>query len=573
REDESLQRQLREAAGAAADLDFDGDDDIVALGRLNGQIGVFENSGNGTFANRSAQSGIPALLHASAVACADLDGDRRPEILITQIGGPTRVFRAAVPFSYAAHALDGHLGTGGATKAISLADIDRDGDLDFFVANYVMPTGPYALVMSKLLRNDGATTTDLAPAIGMARPARTFLGVFTDMDLDGDQDLYVSNDRGHLSPLFEENWLFTNNAGTLVETGPGSGADAACFSMGCASGDFNGDGRPDLLVTNLPSADAPVFGVNPLMLGNGDGTFVRAEAAWGVEDLAAGWGALFVDYDDDGRLDLYVNHQGSPNRLWRNPGAPPAQLIPLAGGAPGSGTLWSYSTVHADFDRDGDQDLLVLDLGSNLLLYMNQAGNSAPSVRVRLEGRASNASAVGARVHAMLADGRQLLREVQSGGVGYLGQNTLELHLGLGTARAVTTLRAVFPDGAERTVRDLPEGAYALAHPALLGDADRDGDLDADDTEAMVVAIGSQVTIHTAPLDLDGDMRVTKADKAAFDALRMRVRSDLDRSGSVGAADLTALLAAWGSAGGTADIDEDGWVGASDLGTLLSNWG
>ncbi|MFM7051123.1 MAG: FG-GAP-like repeat-containing protein [Planctomycetota bacterium] len=557
---------------AAVDLDADGDDDIVALGRSNGQVGVFENLGNGTFANRSATSGLPPIAQASAIACADLDGDRRPELLLTQIGLPLRVFKPAAAFTFLPHALDGSLGSMAATKAVSLADIDRDGDLDIFAATYALPSGPYADARCRLWRNDGGTAVDLAPSMGLARPARSFLGVFSDLDADGDADLYVSNDRGHLAPLFEENWLFRNDDGTMVESGAGSGADVACYSMGCAAGDFDGDTRVDLLVTNIATREAPVFGVNPLMLGNGDGTFVRGEALWGVEDRATGWGALFVDFDDDGRLDLYVNHQGSANRLWRNPGVPPALLVPNAGGAAGSGSLWSYCTVHADFDRDGDQDLLVSDLGANLQLYMNAAGNAAPSARLRLEGRAPNASAIGARAEATLPDGRVLVREVHAGGVGYLGQNTLELHFGLGTAAEVAMLRVSFADGAVRTLPALPAGAHAAVHPSLLGDRDRNGDLDLLDRSALAKSIGSPVTVANAPHDIDGDMRITESDLALFDALLLARRADINRDGRVGPQDLALLLGAWGSDNASADVDLDGAVGASDLSAVLAAW-
>lgn len=557
---------------AAADLDFDGDDDIVALGRSNGQVGVFENLGNGTFANRSSTSGLPPLGQASAVACADLDGDRCPEVLLTQIGLPLRVFRPVAGLTFQPHALDGLLGTLAGNKAVSLADFDLDGDLDVFAATYALPSGPYAEARCRLWRNDGTSAVDLAPSMGLARPARAFLGVFSDLDADGDADLYVSNDRGHLAPLFEENWLFRNDAGTLVEAGVGSGADVACYSMGCAAGDFDGDTRIDLLVTNIANGDAPVFGVNPLMLGRGDGTFTRAEALWGVEDLATGWGALFVDFDDDGRLDLYVNHQGSPNKLWRNPGVPPALSVPNAGGAPGSGTLWSYCSVHADFDRDGDQDLLVSDLGANLQLYMNAGGDGTPSVRLRLEGRPPNASAIGARVEAALPDGRVLVREVHAGGVGYLGQNTLELHFGLGAAAQLDTARVRFPDGAVRVLPALPAGACAAVHPALLGDRDRDGDLDLADRNALEKSLGASVAVANAPLDIDGDMGITAKDAALFEGLLRARRSDIDGDGRVGPQDLALLLGSWGSDNAAADVDLDGSVGASDLSAVLAAW-
>ncbi len=561
---------------AAADLDGDGADDLVAVGRLNGQVGVYRNLGAGQFENRSATSGITPLPQASAIACADLDGDRLPDLVFTQVNQPSRIYRNLGGFVFAPMPLETHLGAPTTAKGVSLADIDGDGDLDFYVAAYALSSAPPASLRSRLLRNDGTTLTDLAPLFGLERPARTFLGVFCDIDRDGDQDLYVSNDRGHLAPLFAANELWRNDGGVFTDISAGSGADVACFSMGVACGDFDGNGFPDFLVTNIPTPNPPVFGVNPLMLGQGDGTFLRAEDAWAVEDLVTGWGALFVDIDNDGHLDLYVNHQFSPNKLWRNPGLPPAVLVPAAGGASGPSNHWSYSTAVSDIDRDGDNDLIVSGLGSNLRIFVNNSGQSLPSVRFRLEGKGMNTSAVGARVDAR-AGARTMTRELHAGGVGYLGQNSKELHFGLLASTHLDEATVRFPDGTHRTLVLVPPGSHTVVHPDLLGDGDGDGDLDDDDRAqllACIVAGGSGAPPRACMwFDFDGDLAVTESDLASFEDARLRRRCDLDDDGSVGPRDLAALLDAWGTKGGDADLDEDGVVGAEDLNLLLAFWG
>ena len=274
-----------------ADLDADGDDDLVAIGRSNGVVGLFRNNGAGVFSNVSTGSGISPLAAASAVLAVDLDGDRLPEIVLTQVGAPIVAYRNLGGMQFAAHPWSAHFGPPAPTKAISTADIDGDGDLDFFLANYPSGNQPTAAERNRLLRNDGTALTDFAPALGLDRAARSFLGVFSDFNADGHADLYVSNDRGHLPPLHATNELWVGDGlGGFVDVGAGSGADVACFSMGAACGDFDGNGTTDLLVTNLPSADAPVFGVQPLMLGNDRGGFVRAEQPWGVAAAGAGWG-------------------------------------------------------------------------------------------------------------------------------------------------------------------------------------------------------------------------------------------------------------------------------------------
>ena len=565
---------------ATADLDHDGDDDLVVVGRQNGQVGLFENDGTGRFVNRVATSGIAPLAQASAIAIADLDGDRLPEILFTQVGQPHRLYRNLGAFTFESMDSEASLAPSGAAKAATFGDIDGDGDLDLFLANYLHDSGPYALVRNQLFRNEGGHWTDTAAATGVDGPARTFLGIFSDIDRDGDPDLYISNYRWHLGPHFAENALWRNDGGLLVDASAGSGADVACFSMGVASGDFDGDGHVDFLVTNIPANNAPVFGVNPLLLGNGDATFTRGEALWQVEDMRTGWGALFVDLDDDGRLDLLVNHQGTANALWRNPGKPPAAEIANAGGASGVPSKYNYSTAAADIDGDGDLDLVSLGLGSNLLVYMNHAGDGVASVRLRLEGRAPNTDAIGARVEARLG-GRLLVREVHAGGVGYLGQSTLEVHLGLDAAEspdspdgragaAFEEILVRFPDRAERRLVSIGAGAYGVVHPALLGDGNGNGAPDADDHDAATALVGSRARGAGALFDYDGDGWVTAADLGRMREHAADLRADLDGDGVVGIGDLALLFANWGSP--TADLDLDRTTGAGDLARLLARW-
>ena len=561
---------------ACIDLDLDGDDDIVALGRISGQVGIYANDGTGHFTDASIASGVAPMIAGSAIAAADLDGDRLPELILSQINAPVRIYRNSGSLRFVPHLLDGWTGAPSTTKAVSLADVDGDGDLDIFVANYPLSNSPSPFDRNRLLRNDTFTLTDIAPALGMNAPARSFLGVFSDVDLDGDQDLYVSNDRGHLAPFFAANQLWINDgAGHFANGSAGSGADIACFSMGVASGDFDGNGTPDLLATNTASIEPPVYGVNPLMLGQGDGTFTRGEQLWQVQDLHSGWGALFVDLDNNGLLDLFVNHQGSANALWTNAGGAPATPIAGAAGATGVTSLWNYSTATADLDRDGDMDLVESGLGSNILVYINHAGDAVPSVRVRVEGVGRNTSAIGARVTATVGK-RALVRELQAGGVGYLGQNSLEAHFGLGLQASASQVVVHFPDGVARSVGPAPAGAYLVVHPELLGDGNLDHALTDADRAICVACLDAGGVPHAggpcARFDFNGDLRLDAGDRPLFEAALAHARADLDGNRVVDARDLTVLLSQWGTPG-SADMDRSGLVDAPDIALLLASWG
>ena len=558
------------------DLDLDGDDDLVCIGKFSGAVGVYANNGAGQFTDLSLASGIGALSGASALVSADLDGDRLPELIFTQVNGPVRVYRNQGSLRFVPHALDGAFGQASVTKAISLADIDADGDLDFYLANYPLNNSPGGGERNRLLRNDGTALVDLAPQLGMNAPARTFLGVFTDIDLDGDPDLYVSNDRGHLAPFYQGNQLWRNDGhGAFTDISAGSGANVQLYSMGVASGDFDGNGAPDLLTTNIASAEPPVFGVNPLLLGQGNGQFVRGETRWQVDDFHTGWGTLFLDVDHNGHLDLFVNHQGSQNALWINSGSPPATVVPGAAGAVGVTNMWNYSTACSDLDRDGDLDLVVLGLGSNILLYMNHAGDGQPSVRIRLEGAGRNTGAIGSRVELRTGK-RTQFREIQAGGVGYLGQNTLEAHFGLGGLSAANGATIRFSDGATRELSVVPAGAYLVVHPALLGDGNFDHALTPADRpicEACVAAAAPpRAGSPCARFDYNGDLRLDAADLAAFEAALAHARADLDADGTVGSRDMAILLNQW-DLPGPADLDGDGKAGPPDVALLLQSWG
>ena len=169
-----------------------------------------------------------------------------------------------------------------------------------------------------------------------------------------------------------------------------------------------------------------------------------------------------------------------------------------------------------------------------------------------------------------------MTRELHAGGVGYLGQNSKELHFWLLAATHLDEATIVFPDGARRTLALVPAGSHTVVHPSLLGDGNGDGELD-DADRGLLLACLEAANSGTTPrdcmwFDFDGDLAVTDADLAAFEEARLRRRCDLDSDGSIGARDLVILLDAWGSKGGEADLDADGVVDGGYLKILLAFW-
>jgi len=267
--------------------------------------------------------------------------------------------------------------------------------------------------------------------------------------------------------------------------------------MGLAGGDFDGNRWPDLYCTNGPGGGGMN---NPLLLNQGDGMFERAEALWGVDNPFISWGAIFFDFDNDGRLDLYVNNETTPNTLYRQTTTLPTSEIAAEANVTGSAGM-SYSSAFADVDGDGDLDLLLNNLSGNVALFINHEGEQRNWIRCRLVGSGDNVFAVGAGVSVRVGDTWRF-REGHAGGNGYKGQKELTIHIGLDDATTVDEVVAYWPDGATTTLENVPANQVMTIYepgPAIPA-------VSAWGTLALLLALVTAGTIalkcleeHTAP--------------------------------------------------------------------------
>lgn len=436
-----------------ADLDDDGDPDIVIIGAASGRVGLFENDGAGHFTDRSEGSGIPLLAQGSGFAASDFDGDGDLDLYFTQLGEGNVLARNEGNFRFAdVTAQAGVADVGGAGKGVSFGDFDGDGWLDLYVCNYsftniVRGTSDNKNVLYRNLGN--GTFEDVSVAQGVDDHGYGFQSVWFDYDRDGDVDLYLSNDRAVLPPLFRGNQLWRNDGGRLVNVSESSAAGLSLYSMGVACGDFDGNGWPDLYCTNVGTYEE---GIYPLLLNQGDGTFVESSAAAGVEHhRGIGWGTLFSDLDNNGHQDLYVNDMFEPNSLFMCDGEFPCVESSEAAEVTASSEP-SFGSAVADVDNDGDLDLLVNNLGGNVELFINQEGHKRNWIKYRILGFGHNLFAVGATIETRVGDSLYF-REILAGGNGYLGQNELIVHVGLDDATLVDEVVVTWPGG--KTARTL----------------------------------------------------------------------------------------------------------------------
>jgi len=488
---------------AFADLDNDGDPDFVACGSATGLIGLWENDGAGVFTNRAATAGAPLTPEASGLIAFDYDADGDLDLYITQVGVGNVLLRNDGGFAFTDVSATAGVADTGPGMGPAAGDYDGDGYLDIYVTNYD--------TIDRVYHNNGDGTFDeVAGSLGLADPWRGYQAVFFDYDRDGDADLYVSNDKKSPIETVMHNRLYENSNGVLIDVSIGSGADINIYSMGVAVGDFNGDGLPDMYCTNL--AHEP----NALLINLGSGQFVRSEVTAQVESYRIGWGAAFLDYDNDRHCDLYVCNSFAANRLYAHGGSWPCVDIGPSVGVDSS--KQSYSMALADVDDDGDMDIAVQNNDERLELFINHEGSSRHWAKVRVIGEAPNHFAVGATV-AVRVGSQWDYREVYAGGNGFKGANDLTLHFGLDAADAIDEMEITWPGGATRTMTNIAaDQTWHIYPPARLGDSNADGDVTLIDYAdlAECVADPSQWPTSCNVFDLDGNGAINLTDYAGF---------------------------------------------------------
>jgi hypothetical protein len=422
-----LNEYLQDAGrgGGAAWGDYDGDGDLdLYLANWNGPNKLFRNDA-GEFVDATAAP-LDDAGAGTGVAWGDYDNDGDLDLYVANSDGANRLFRNdGAGFT---DVTTGPLGDTRASHGVAWADYDLDSDLDLYVAN----TG-----YNRLLENLGWPTWEFVVADSSTASAQSEGVAWGDYDNDGDPDLFVAN-RGM------PNRLYRNDGGVLTDvTAPPIGGFAT--SIGVAWGDYDNDGDLDAFVANM-------FGANQLLRNQGDGSFVNATAAPLDDPSRDATGVAWLDYDNDGDLDLYVvNYLGS-NRLFRNEGPPfwtftDASIAPLDN----DGSGWGVAC--ADFDEDGEIDIYLTNGGANRL-FLNDATEGTHWLGIKLVGTISNRSAIGARVRVVSGAGSQI-REV-SGGSGYLSQDSLPLEFGLGSATVVDTVVVHWPSGLSEAFVGVP---------------------------------------------------------------------------------------------------------------------
>jgi hypothetical protein len=498
--------QLPEDMGSGAawgDFDNDGWLDLYVLNvagpitltedevaRSPAHAALYRNAGDGTFREVSAEAGVQFRGWGMGVAAGDYDNDGWLDLFVTAYGDNVLYHNNGDGTFTDRTAEAGVGGQPGFWAGARWGDYDRDGWLDLYVTGYVqyrqladggstrqydidqpaaINPSSFAPQPNLLYHNEGdGTFREVAAYAGVAGTTGRSLGaVWADFDDDGWPDLYVAND-------VSDNVMYTNRGdGTFRDVSLAARVADYRGAMGLAVGDWDGDEDHDLFVTHWVAQENALYS-NLLSDSRGLSTgaslplaFMDEADRYGLGQVAlplVGWGTSFVDYDNDGSLDLFVVNgstlqQDDDERLlvpmraklfWNRGADDGFYDVSSVSGQYFERVYVGRGAAFGDYDNDGDVDVFVVNQGGPGVLLRNNGGDGNRWLAVRLVGDRSNRSAIGAKLR-LVAGSLTQVREIGAQG-SYLSHNSLVAHFGLGTRRAADTLAISWPSGVRQVI-------------------------------------------------------------------------------------------------------------------------
>ena len=424
------------------DYDNDGWDDITIATANGDPIRFFKNI-NGNYVEQSLNISNNNW-NNKQINWVDIDNDGDNDLFVTSDNQINRLFEnlgnmVMTDITTSSGMLNEVLITYGA----SWGDYNNDGYLDVFLSNRD------TLIPNVLYKNNGNNTFALVNnEAGLINTGTlSFCSAFIDFNKDGYQDIYVANDK-----VQYPNSMYKNNGdGTFTEVGALTGTDITIDAMSVTVEDFDSDGWTDIYVTN------DVVG-NVFLKNNGDGTFSNIATSNNTIMNSVAWGAVFLDAENDGDLDLYVSaeHNGSvmgylSSAFYTNEG----DLFELDNSVVPDDYAISYSNAIGDVDNDGLAEVIVNNKNhNNIFLWKNNTSSITNWLKVKLEGTITNRNGVGSLIEISV-DGEKQFRYTCLG-EGYLSQNSASEMFGLGEASVIDYVKVNWLSGIEDIYYDIP---------------------------------------------------------------------------------------------------------------------
>jgi enediyne biosynthesis protein E4 len=439
---------------------------------------LYRQMSDGTFVDvteKAGLTGMPQNYYGMGVAVGDYDNDGFEDLYVTNFGGNT-LYHNNGDGTFTDVTGRAGVGASGWSASAGFFDADNDGKLDLFVTRYVDWTfetnrycgekkpgyraychpDNYAGVANILYRNNGnGTFTDVSTKSGIANPNGKGLGVaFADYDRDGYMDIYVANDS-------VQSFLYHNNRdGTFTEeglvAGVGFNEDGKTFAgMGVDFADYDNDGLPDIIVTDLSNERYKLFHQNA------DSSFRDATNTSGLGGLTllfSGWSTRFLDYDNDGWKDLFVAQghvmdtieKTSPNLTYQQP---PLLLRNESGRftrvVPGDAFTEDWAgrgAAFGDLDNDGDIDVVLSNVGQKAVVLRNDGGNRQNWLTIQTVGTTSNRDGIGCLVKVVSPSGLSQSFTINTA-VGYQSASDKRLLVGLGSDATAKLVEIRWPSG------------------------------------------------------------------------------------------------------------------------------
>jgi enediyne biosynthesis protein E4 len=495
---------LEEAGPGVCVGDYDGDgyqDIYFVNGRDLYNRGIvtrnylYHNNGDGTFTDVTEKAGVPGNAYGLGCVWGDYDNDGHPDLYVTQYGKNILYHNNGdgtfTDVTEKAHVDGTDFGTVFHTGA-TFFDYDKDGYLDLYAGGYAnftpksqqfctteiryrssCPPAIYGGSPDVLYHNNGdGTFTNVTKKANIYQPNGTNLSVAAaDYDNDGWPDLFVAND-GQDAYLYHNNHdgTFTNiglQAGMAL-TIDGNTMAAMCMSLG----DYDNDGNLDLYISDFQGAGDHVWH------SDGHGSFDEVSNVLGITvstKPVLSFGGGFFDYDNDGKLDIFIAnghvypevdrasagiHYKEINSLFHNEGTGKFAEVSATSGDGFTVPRAGRGVAFADFDNDGNMDVVVANDGDPPTLLHNEGADGNHFLNFKLVGTKSNRDAMGARLRLRAGKVSQI-REIAGGG-SYLSQSDLRAHFGIGKSTSATELEVSWPSGEHQIFRNIPADKFYL---------------------------------------------------------------------------------------------------------------